>query len=191
MTAWIEFKGVRSDEMGCKIEAMPAEYVPKRRYTRVTVPGRSGALAIDEGAYEPVTLTASLNLAAKADPRAVNAWLTGSGDLVLSDSPQYRRKAIVIDGIPYKRRRLCNGEAYDTLAVKFLCDPFLYESEPEILPLESGAVLTNLGTAPAEPVIEVTGSGQVALDVGGVGVLLEGLRGTVTLDCEAKAAQVS
>lgn len=167
---------------------MPAEAAPKRRIETIKIPGRSGDLHVDENAYDSVTLTAVLNLAGRADVRAVMAWLDGRGDLVLSDSAQYRRKAVVIDGVPFKRRRLHNGEQYDSFTVKFDCDPFLYQVDPQATPLYEPFTLVNQGALPAEPLLRVYGRGNVVLAVGDVSVTLTDLSGAVAIDCDAKLA---
>ncbi|MEG2389013.1 MAG: hypothetical protein RSC90_10670 [Clostridia bacterium] len=191
MPAWIEFNGIRSTDMGVKIESLPADCAPKRRYVKETVPGRSGALMIDEGGYEPVVLTAVLNTAGTGNARAINAWLTGAGDLILSDTPNYCRRAVAIDGIAYKRLRIRDIEAYDTLTIKFQCDPFLYESDPESFLLDTNPkTLVNPGTVPAEPLLVISGTGRVVVTVGGVSVTLDGLvaGSPITIDCDAKCA---
>ncbi|MEG1516495.1 MAG: hypothetical protein RSD95_16530, partial [Clostridia bacterium] len=134
---WLQFKGKYSYEFGCKIESLPSECAPKRRYQTAEVNGRSGVLHIDTGTYEPVTLTATLNLAGFANVREIMDWLTGNGELVLSDCPDYCRRSFVIDGNPFKRRGLSNGERWDSFTVKFQCDPFLYESDPESFLLDT------------------------------------------------------
>lgn len=189
MGGWISFKGIRNTDLGCKIEAMPPECAPKRRVVPEPIPGRSGVLHIDEGAYDPVTMSATFNLANAADERKIMAWLDGYGDLILSDSPTYRRKASVIDGMaPFKRRHLNNGERHDTFTVKFQCDPFLYESDPTITLLNGPYTFANPGTVPADPLITVQGTGSVTLYVGDISVTLDDLAGEVTIDCDAKEA---
>jgi phage-related protein len=52
----------------------------------------------------------------------------------------------------------------------------------------SGTEVVNPCTAESEPVITVTGSGDITLNIGGYQVELDAVDGKITLDCEARLA---
>ncbi len=188
--ATITFNGVSAGELGMFVEQMPDAVRAKRRVERVEVPGRGGVLHIDEKSYEPVQLKAVLN-ANGASKEAIHEWLNGSGDLVLSDEPDKCYKATVYGEVKSARRRTPSGRVYDQVTVTFECEPFRYETYPEVAPYlapRTSCTLDNPGTEPADPLIIVRGSGQVRITVGDISVTLGNLAGEVAIDCDAKCA---
>jgi predicted phage tail component-like protein len=189
--AWIRFKGIQSDYMGVFIEALPSRCLPKRRMEKATIPGRMGCLYIDDGSYEPMTLTVVLNLNNVADAAAVSAWLSGYGELVFSDEPDYVYRAVVMAAQKIKRRRF-QKRNYDTLTVTFECDPCRYRAVEAVLQPENGGTMVNPGTLPSLPLLRLScesGDGEIAVGGARVGISMAEA-GVVLIDCEARLACV-
>ena len=169
------------------VEEMPDRPRAKKRVTEDQVIGRSGKLHTDTGAWEGMQLTVKLNMWNKADPDDVAAWLSGYGALVISDDPDKCYRAHVVDQVTAARRRTPGGRNYDTVTVKFDCEPFRYESDPDQITITGETSVQCQGTVNADPWIFVTGTGDVSVTVGDSTVELSGLTGSaVLIDCDAK-----
>lgn len=188
--AWIEFKGIRSDELGLQVMRMPDAVRARRRISEVVVPGRSGALHVDENTYEQITLNAQLNPMGKGLTDEVNEWLSGYGDLILSSDPEKRyRNAVAISEIIHQRYRPA-GLNYDSILVTFTCEPHRYEEYPEgsVVTYTNPFTMVNIGTDIALPLITVKGTGNIVIQVGDVRVTLDDVGNSAVIDSEGKEA---
>lgn len=186
--ASIIFKGISAAQMGVYIMQMPDVPRPERVVTSEEIPGRSGPLDIDEGYYKPIKLKATINQNNQPLSRLYD-WLSGAGDLILTDEPSMCYRATVFTEVKDKRKIIPSGRRYDTLTATFVCEAYKYQAYPDTIPaLLAATTLSNPGTAEAAPVITVYGTGRVTLTVGDVSVTLNGLAGAVTIDCDAKDA---
>lgn len=133
----ITFNGRSSDEFGCTIEERPAHTRGSRRGELIEVPGRNGAMALEDGSY--TTYTQSYVVAFKegdATPphrRAaqVAEWLLGSsGFCRLEDSfePGFYRLARFSG--PLNIGQVVN--AYGRCTLEFECQPQRYLKTGEV-----------------------------------------------------------
>ncbi|MEG1515158.1 MAG: hypothetical protein RSD95_09770, partial [Clostridia bacterium] len=99
---WMDFNGVRSTEMGVRVIGFPSRPRPARRGALIPVPGRSGSLWLDDGAYETVQLKVKLRLERGASRNAVSAWLTGYGLLRFSEDAPFAYHANATSRYEYK-----------------------------------------------------------------------------------------
>jgi phage-related protein len=78
----------------------------------------------------------------------------------------------------------------NTLIVAFACQPYryLYPALASLTYTTSPGTITNTGTASAEPVITVTGSGDIALTIGSRIINIAALASSITIDCAAGMA---
>ena len=73
--------------------------------------------------------------------------------------------------------------------VLFKAKPHRYVwPEADVIAATSGTSVPGRGSAQARPLIEISGSGNVTVMIGGSTVMLDDLDGSVMLDCEAKIA---
>lgn len=140
-----------------------------------------------EGALDAVDLPVQLWIAPDADLDSLMTWLSGAGDLRFNDWPwTWRaRRTAGFNLVP------CTFNDGWTATVVFKIQPhrYLYPAA-EAITLTSAGRVTNPCTAEAQPLIEVTGSGDITLMVGGSSLLIDGLSGTIAIDCEAKMAYI-
>lgn len=184
---YIIFAGTDSRTMNMFVEEMPDRPRAKKRVTEDQVIGRSGKLHTDTGAWEMISLTVKLNMWDKANDKNVANWLSGYGTLVLSDDLTKCWRAHVIDEVTAARRRTPSGANYDTVTVKFQCEPFLYESAPAQITVTGETSVQCQGTVNADPWIFVTATGDASVTVGENTVELSGMTGSaVLIDCDAK-----
>lgn len=184
------FKGIESTDFGVIVENPPALQIAQPRTETQKVIGSAKLLHYTEGdtALEPVTLSLECALV-RPDDTAVEdvcAWLRGGGELVVPGDEGHYYKAWVknqIDMSKVLRRR-----ADRRFTVQFEREGFRYLNPPsKNLNIEdSGTWIANPGTAPSEPLIKVTGSGDVALTIGDNTLTIYDMTDWAQIDCEAQ-----
>ena len=187
------WRGVSSDEHGVVVRSLPPIYAPQVRDEAIPIAGRHGALHLQDGAYDEQLMMIEGYLPYEqggevSDIETIKAWLQGYGDLTLSDRPERRYKARIVDAITFTA--WVAGFRDRLFSVSFWADPLAYEAVPQTLTFRRDGPLNNPGTAPADPTIVVYGAGRVTLTVGARSVTLDGLAGPVTIDCGAKTARL-
>lgn len=154
--------------------------LPARNDIRVTIPGRPGNLVFES---EPNNKTLSFLLTLvepfedrRASARQIAAWLSARGSLVMDYEPDMRYEVVsaasnVIAAIE---------AGYDTFTVDFECEPYQYGQKRDY----SGTALSvvNNGTAPADTIITIKGSGNISAQSDGQSFSLSGIAGTVVVD---------
>lgn len=182
MNDWFEFNGVRCTEYGIHVTEQPSIIRPSERVTFTNVPGRNGALTTLEGddVYDDFILPISCTVSDISRLPDICAWLKGAGTLKLaarSGGFYYARLANQIE-----LTKVLRNHENRVFTLNFRCKPFLYMDQVEPITLTaSGTFITNPGNVFSEPVITVTGYGEVTLIVGMTIVELE-LSGSITID---------
>lgn len=185
------WRGVSSDAHGVVVRSLPAPTVAPQRQTTVVVPGRHGALHLLENARDEVLLNIDCYLPYEqgvpvSDLRTIASWLSGTGQLTLSDQPGVYFEGMILDSLSFQP--VIPGFADRLFSLPVWVKPHAYVSGvSDIVMAVSGAEVVNPYTAESEPVIKVTGSGDITLDVGGIDVELD-VDEYITLDCEARLA---
>ena len=188
MNDWFEWNGVRCTEYGIHVTEQPSIIRPSERVTFTNVPGRNGALTTLEGedVYDDFILPISCTVSDISLLPDICAWLKGAGTLKLaarSGGFYYARLANQIE-----LTKVLRNHENRIFTLNFRCKPFLYMDQVEPLTLtESGTFITNPGNVFSEPVITVTGSGEVTLIVGMTIVELE-LTDSITIDSTLQEA---
>ena len=182
MNDWFEWNGVRCTEYGIHVTEQPSIIRPSERVTFTNVPGRNGALTTLEGddVYDDFILPISCTVSDISRLPDICAWLKGAGTLKLaarSGGFYYARLANQIE-----LSKVLRNHENRVFTLNFRCKPFLYMDQVEPITLTaSGTFITNPGNVFSEPVITVTGSGEVTLIVGMTIVELE-LTESITID---------
>lgn len=182
MNDWFEFNGVRCTEYGIHVTEQPSIIRPSERVTFTNVPGRNGALTTLEGddVYDDFILPISCTVSDISRLPEICAWLKGAGTLKLaarSGGFYYARLANQIE-----LTKVLRNHENRLFTLNFRCNPFWYMDQTQPIMLNtSGTYITNPGNVFSEPVITVTGSGEVTLIVGMTIVELE-LSGSITID---------
>lgn len=185
---WFTFKGVDSREMGVYL-VEPLEIPAAERQMRFEeVPGRAGALVIDQGGYLDVDATLEAYMRDGAQMSAVRAWMQGAGELILSTDATRYYKARVVGEVETPRSG--RGLSSRGLTVPLRVSPFRYhvpasgESGDDV-PLDGNPdTVTNPGTYESAPRIKITGTGTAVLTIGTQIVEVDDLGGGVILDSE-------
>lgn len=182
------YNGVTSSTYGIFIEHRPVLTFPKRVIESISVPGRSGNLLFDTGAYENVTLTYQVAYRGSVRPTGVDiaTWLYQNDYLTLTDTyePSYFRKAVYVS--PLNVTDIINVAGRATIT--FDCKPQRYLlSGLTVLSPTKGSSISN-SYQPALPIITLSGNGT--LTVGSRTVTIVGNTGTLTIDSERQTAEV-
>lgn len=180
----IFWNGRSSDEFGLIVEAYPVRPVPRRKVTKVSVPGRSGDIVFPEDAFENVSQPYTCYISAERQGLPLMAtpivnWLCAPGYHRLEDSynPGIYRMAQYTGGVDIENILNMFGRA----TITFDCAPQRWLKSGEIIKrlTQSGAVLFNPTGQKALPLISVHGSGAGALTVGGETLNLTDCNGVV------------
>ena len=158
----IWFDGVSSDDVGVRVEHSPNFYLPARKGDVISIPGRSGDIAIEQNAWENYTRYYDIYISAEfatgklpAVMRNVSNWLNKSGYLRLEDSydPGVFYRARFAGGISVTNHLGRYGRA----KIGFDCDPRKYLTSGETPVTATGTVeLNNPSIVPAYPKITFT-----------------------------------
>lgn len=173
-----------SDDMGVKVTALPPFSLSTENTNIIEPEGFDG------------TLTEVLNY--KSDTKMVECdykgdnqeslleWLQGSGEVQFSNIQGYFYKARVNNQIPISE--ILRNKIYE-FPVSFLCQPFRYflHGKKPIDINTSGTVLSNPGNVIAKPIMTITGSGNITININGRVFTITGLSGSITIVSEIES----
>ena len=183
MNDWFEWNGVRCTEYGIHVLEHPPQTVPAERATFTDVPGRSGSLTTLEGdnVYDDMVLTASCLIADPNRIPEIAAWLKGSGTVTFANREGGFYYARVVNQIPFEK--VLRGNPHRRFSVNFRCKPFFHlDDSSDTVIAHSGDFITNPGCVASEPIITVTGNGDITLMVGMQMIELTDVDGKITID---------
>lgn len=185
------FNGVSSRIYNIVLDRPPVYNAPKRDVTSLKVPGRNGALTLDNGRFEniPVAFPVSIVRDFSQNADSARQWLCAA--------PGYRRLEDSYHPEEYRMARYINGLEIDVLlenkagkaTIIFDCMPqrFLKRGETAVS-FSSPGSLYNPTQFDALPRISVYGTGSGSLVVNGNTVQFSSLQRGVVLDCEIMRA---
>lgn len=166
------FGGVRSVDYGIYITGEAVYNVPVRAVEMVSVPGRNGAIAIDQGYWENIEVSYPAGCFgstqaefAEAIARFRNAIASQVGYKRLTDTyhPEEYRMAMYISGLEVEAVQ--SGKAGEfTLTFDAKPQRFLITGEERTTLTTSGATIPNPTLNEASPLIEVEGYGTLTVN---------------------------
>ena len=117
----------------------------------------------------------------------IASWLKGGGTVTFANRLGGYYKARIVNQIPFEK--VLRGNPHCSFVVNFRCYPFFFaEDVADITVTTSGAMVTNPGSVYSEPIITVTGSGDITLMVGTTIVELTDITSGIVLDCALREA---
>lgn len=173
----LEFDGVSSRTYGVYITGEAVYNAPERDVEMVTIPGRNGTYALDNGRFENIEVSYPAGIFAETETdfrQAIsefrNFLCSRKGYVRLQDeyNPDEYRMAVYKSGLEVDPAMLRAGE-FD---IVFDCKPqrFLTSGETKQTIANSGDTLTNPTLFEASPLLQVEGYG--AINIGGGRVVL-------------------
>ena len=192
---YLTFGGIKSSDYGIYISGEGVFDAPKRAVEMVSVPGRNGAIALDQGYYENITVTyPAFNFEGSMSDFKTklanfrNALASQIGYQRLTDTfhaDEYRM-ALFADGIDIKPIKYNTAAQFE---IKFQCKPqrFLTSGETAVA-IASGGKLTNPTLYDSSPMLMVKGYGTVSFN--GYEVVLDAVTlGNIVLTPSKQNAQ--
>lgn len=185
------FKNKRAKSKGVELQEPISISAAVPNVNETTIPGRNGALIEYDGSYANRTITARcflLDHALENEIDHINSWLLGeNGYFRFEDSDDTKH---------FMLARAVRGLEKNTRAG--LLNPFLleFDAKPQrFLKLGEKAVdvtstksIYNPTAFPALPLLEITGSGDIAVTIFGVTLNVYGLNGVITYDADTDNA---
>lgn len=175
-------------DYGILVEKRPPIPKPQRAIDYIEVPGRNGSLKVDDETYKDIIIPIQCsfgddNVAYKAD--LVKAWLdSGEGPLILCNQPDKYYVAHVSDPVDISQEFKIFGK----FLVNFRCQPFKYAVDNDVITLTESGIVTNSGSISSEPIIVVTGTGDITLTINEVDIQLTSVSSYITIDSVLKDA---
>ena len=158
-----------------------------KRYESTEVEGRDGSLTRFLG-YEDLKFSLNFNILFQSDIkqklREIKGMFAQASTLSFDDGPNFYYK-IKQDQISETESVI---KASGVFSVDFVAEPFEYQKTSSAAYTTKPIILTNQATAEALPLIKVTGTGTVVLNVNGTGITLTGLTSSIVLDSELQEA---
>lgn len=157
------YNGSSCEDYGCFLNDYPEFSRGGKVYNTWSVPGRDGQLVEKADYLENLTVSCTFSIISMQFMdmvRYIRQWLSGSGQLVISDSPDVFYKVLKVEYGDISREI----RKFGTFTATFICTPFEF--------LKSGQMPVN-GTAffnyqdTAKPVYTITGEGLCTLTVNG------------------------
>lgn len=168
-------------DVGIIVEHTPKISKAKKRISQFTVEGRNGFVSIDEGTYEPFSLSVECHAQENASFDDICEFLDGFGTLSLDGKKQYT--AIVNNSIPFEKIMM-----FKKFIVQFLVNPICEDIESQIFAVESDSAILDIPSTyyDIEPIITIECSGDVSITINNQSFYLDGADGTYILDCKNK-----
>lgn len=170
---YFEYKGIRSSDMGLRIESKNVFSAPKYDVDFLEIPGRDGDLIAGNGRFPNVQVTYSVFLPAKTISElsqkitAVKAWLYSGLDSyhTLSDTydTAFFRHAIYAGKLNIEDEMNRIG----VFTISFSCKPFRYDEAGTVSTTlsASGDMLLNPYPFTSHPFIRIEGNGKGSLTI--------------------------
>lgn len=182
--AWFEWNGIRSDQMGIELRQMATRFVPGVEVQRKQVAGRDGDLKYGSRTRKSTKVRIECDVRDERMMDAALAWLSGDGQLRFSDEPDKAYDASVED--EFSRAQIMARYKGQRFTVVWKCEPYrrMYPEPAPIGVYTSGTVISNPGTAPALPRIEIAGNGDFSLTIGEQTAWFKGITDGIIIDSE-------
>lgn len=169
---YFEYKGIRSTDMGLRIESKNVFSGPEYEVDFLSIPGRDGDLIAGSGRFPNVQVTYSVFIPAKTIAElsqkitAVKAWLySGLNSYhTLSDTydTAFFRHAVFAGKLDIEDELNRIG----IFTISFSCKPFRYNAAgTESVTLATGEVLLNPYPFTSKPILRIEGTGKGALTI--------------------------
>lgn len=155
MRSYFKFKDMTSDDFDMIINKLPPIAKPKKKIETVEIDGLNGDISIDNGyaAYDKEIQVTFLKM---PDIDRLNSWLTGSGQLVLSNEPDKYYDAEVFGEILIEKEKTLY-----TATITFHVQPYKHKINEAVYKGQNSVTVYNEGIDHSLPIIKITGSGNV------------------------------
>lgn len=187
----LTFDGVSCQDMGLYVGFAGTEDAPKRSIESINVPGRNGALTIDNGRFDNIEVRYQcvIREGFEQNIRAARAFfLSRVGYRRLEDSahPDHYRMARYVSGMDVTPSQM-RQQGHLTLVFDCMPQRFLKSGE-DVIAFTTSGVIYNDGDFVARPIIRVFGNG--ALGVGSETITITDNPGYIDIDSDMMDAHM-
>lgn len=182
----ITINGLSSKNLGfyCGVEENSPPQMPKKKDKLYDLDRIDGVLVQEVQAYEPVQTKFMMYLynASHSDIRKFKNWIGYKGSYSTFDNPLIERKFFATE---VKFENGVTDGSYQ-VEVTFTCEPFEYSKEVKTYKSTHGGPLTYYGTAPAYPIVTISGNAGTfdILQIGKRQMFIKGgLNYEIKIDC--------
>ena len=156
------YKGINSNTFNSLVvQELPAITKPPIKYQTTTIDGRDGDITETLG-YKAYDKEISIGLKNMSELDSIIEWLTGNGELTLSNEPDKYYNAQILNQINFDRL-----VRFRTAKIKFHVQPFKYSNNEEIDTEDTTGLQTltirNNGNTISKPIITLEGSGEIEI----------------------------
>ena len=192
MNNWFKWNGVSCLQYGIYVTELPPPTIPAERVTHTNVPGRAGSLTTLEGdyVYDDVVLSCTCVISDLSKIPAIAGWLRGSGTVTFADREGGFYYATIANQIPFEK--ILRGNPHRMFTINFRCKPFWNVDTAQSIGFDPSAtttgIINNPGNVPSEPIITISGTGEITLMVGTNIIELSDMDGSITIDSQLQEA---
>ena len=174
------FNGVNSLDMGVVVTSMPSVYKPAFGVKTMKIPGRDGALHIEDGGLSNYTKTVECAVVNRRNIDQISCSHKASAD-PKNTKEHYKIYLVRVDNQISIGQML---KVFQRFQVNFDAYPLKYSvnREDQKLTITKPAKLYNPGTYYSQPLLTVYGQGTATLEVNQQSYGLTGLNGCLTID---------
>ena len=177
------FKGISSTSYSMIVNKLPPITKPRKKTETVEIDGFDGDITIDNG-YSAYDKQVQVTFLSKPSIDSLNAWLTGSGKLILSNEPDKYYDAEIIGEIELER-----SKAFYTATITFHVQPYKHLNTEAKANGTTSVTVENKGIDECLPIIKITGSGDVEVKINTVTICSVNIDdGFIVLDSEKQEA---
>ena len=179
MLPYFIFKDIDSSDY-LIVNKLPPIIKAKKNVEMIEIDGRDGFLTSDLGNYKSIIKPVECTIIDSTDIDFLCDWLDGTGEVIFSNEPDKKYKAVIINQIPFERVfAKCH-----TFLIQFEAQPHKYSLSNSIITLEVAGTIYNSGSAIALPTIKLFGTGSLTLTINGNIVNLTNVVDYVTINSD-------
>lgn len=186
----IIFNGKLSSDYYFVVEHYPIYVKPKKKTSKISIPGKNGDLIIDDGEYENSSLPYEIVLDGhiigfEEASEKLSQFVYSDGYARLEDSyfTQFYRMAVISDEIKITNYKHKMGRAtlnFDALPERW------YKSGEKVVSVKNEGTIVNPSVYKAKPLIKVYGTGPGTIAIGPSSMRVNTLDDFLNIDCETQ-----
>lgn len=179
MNPYFIWKNFNSLDKNIMVNKLPNFERPDANIEKIIITGRDGYLTQDDGTYKGMIKPCECSLD-DGNIDDVCSWLTGSGEIIFSNEPDKKYKAVIINKIPFSKII----PTFHTFIIQFECQPHKYSVGNEVIELTNQGTLYNYGTKYSKPVVKIYGNGSINLTINSKTINLTNITDSITIDSD-------
>ena len=176
------FKGISTIDFDIIVNTFPDIESSEEEGEFISIPGRDGFLFQSNNRYTELDKPITITLKNVDNINNIKSWLTGDGDLILSNEIGIIYKARITGKITFQR-----SKSVWVAQINFKTQPFGYFIKEDVTITES-TELNNPGNHSSNPIMTVYGVGDITLNINSKNIILSGITDYITLNSEIEEA---